>query len=212
MNAGILVFPNVEELDFVGPWEILGMWSKYAGGPDYRLIVAQSASPVTCAKGMCVVPHVSFEQCPRLDVLIVPGGEGTRQEVENETLVGFISEQAKNCKAVLSVCTGSFLLHRAGLLKGKKATTHWNSLDRLRALRDVTVVEERFVRDGNIWSSAGVSAGTDMMLAFVASYAGEEAAGKSQAAAEYYPLPNAYGSFDKDPKAPGYLKRGATRP
>jgi len=212
MNVGILVFPNVEELDFVGPWEILGMWAKYAGGPEQRLIVAQSASPVTCAKGLAVVPHVSFAQCPRLDVLIVPGGEGTRQEVENETLVGFIAEQAKHCQAVLSVCTGSFLLHRAGLLRGKKATTHWNSLDRLRALGDVSVVEERFVRDGNIWSSAGVSAGTDMMLAFVASYAGEEAAGKSQAAAEYYPLPQAYGSFDKHPEAPGYLKRGATTP
>jgi len=212
MNVGILVFPNVEELDFVGPWEILGMWAKYAGGPEQRLIVAQSASPVTCAKGMSVVPHVSFAQCPRLDVLIVPGGEGTRQEVENETLVGFIAEQAKHCQAVLSVCTGSFLLHRAGLLRGKKATTHWNSLDRLRALGDVSVVEERFVRDGNIWSSAGVSAGTDMMLAFVASYAGEEAAGTSQAAAEYFPLAKAYGSFDKHPKAPGYLRRGATTP
>lgn len=212
MNVGILVFPNVEELDFVGPWEILGMWAKYAGGPEQRLIVAQSASPVTCAKGMSVVPHVSFAQCPRLDVLIVPGGEGTRQEVENETLVGFIAEQAKHCQAVLSVCTGSFLLHRAGLLRGRKATTHWNSLDRLRALGDVTVVEERFVRDGNIWSSAGVSAGTDMMLAFVASYAGEEAAGKSQAAAEYYPSPKAYGSFDRHPGAPGYLKRGPTSP
>ena len=211
MNVGILVFPNVEELDFVGPWEILGMWAKYAGGPEQRLIVAQSASPVNCAKGMSVVPHVSFEQCPSLDVLIVPGGEGTRQEVENETLVGFISEQAQHCKAVLSVCTGSFLLHRAGLLRGKKATTHWNSLDRLRALGDVSVVEERFVRDGNIWSSAGVSAGTDMMLAFVASYAGEEAAGKSQAAAEYFPLTKAYGSFDKHPEAPGYLRRDPTR-
>jgi transcriptional regulator GlxA family with amidase domain len=212
MNVGILVFPNVEELDFVGPWEILGMWAKYAEGPEQRLIVAQSLSPVTCSKGMAVVPHVSFAQCPTLDVLIVPGGEGTRQEVENETLVGFIAAQAKHCQAVLSVCTGSFLLHRAGLLRGRKATTHWNSLDRLRALGDVTVVEERFVRDGNIWSSAGVSAGTDMMLAFVASYAGEEAAGKSQAAAEYYPSPKAYGSFDRHPGAPGYLKRGPTSP
>jgi len=196
----------------VGPWEILGMWAKYAEGPEQRLIVAQSLSPVTCSKGMAVVPHVSFAQCPTLDVLIVPGGEGTRQEVENETLVGFIAAQAKHCQAVLSVCTGSFLLHRAGLLRGRKATTHWNSLDRLRALGDVTVVEERFVRDGNIWSSAGVSAGTDMMLAFVASYAGEEAAGKSQAAAEYYPSPKAYGSFDRHPGAPGYLKRGPTSP
>ena len=97
----------------------------------------------------------------------MPGGEGTRKEVDNQVLIDFIADQAKHCKAVLSVCTGSFLLHRAGLLSGKKATTHWNSLDRLRALGDVEVVEERIVNDGNIWSSAGVSSGIDLMLAFI---------------------------------------------
>jgi len=155
---------------------------------------------------LTVVPGVSFAQCPPLDILVVPGGQGTRKEIGNESLISFISQQAKHCKAVLSVCTGSFLLHRAGLLKGKRVTTHWNSLDRLKALGDVTVVEDRFVKDGNIWSSAGVSAGTDMMLAFVASYAGEEAAAKTQAAAEYYPSSIRYGSFHKHPKAPQYLK------
>jgi transcriptional regulator GlxA family with amidase domain len=206
MNAGIVVFPEVEELDFVGPWEILGMWSAHAEGPAQRLLVAQSTTPVTCAKGLIVVPGVSFAECPPLDILVVPGGQGTRREVENESIISFISAQAKHCKAVLSVCTGSFLLHRAGLLTGKRATTHWNSLDRLKALGDVSVVEDRFVRDGNIWSSAGVSAGTDMMLAFVAAFAGEAAATKTQAAAEYYPSPVRYGSFHKHPKAPQYLR------
>jgi transcriptional regulator GlxA family with amidase domain len=206
MDFGILVFPDVEELDFVGPWEILGMWSKFAGGPEHRFIVAQSLEPVTCAKGLFVKPHVSFEQCPKLDFLLVPGGQGTRQEVDNPLLIGFISEQARHCKAVLSLCTGAFLLHRAGLLSGKKATTHWNSLDRLRALGDVTVVEERFVHDGSIWSSAGVSAGTDLMLAFIADIAGEEAAGKVQFAAEYYPSAKRYGTSHHGSMAPGYLK------
>jgi transcriptional regulator GlxA family with amidase domain len=206
MTFGILVFPGVEELDFVGPWEIAGMWSKFAGGPENCLIVAQSQEPIICAKGMVVYPHVSFEQCPLLEVLLVPGGEGTRQEVENLTLIEFISYQAKSCKAVLSVCTGSFLLHRAGLLSGKKATTHWNSLDRLRVLGDVTVVEERFVNDGNIWSSAGVSAGIDVMLAFIASVAGEKSAGTVQFAVEYYPSAKSYGDFHRNPKAPAYLK------
>ena len=206
MTFGILVFPDVEELDFVGPWEIAGMWSKFAGGPENRLIVAQSQEPVTCAKGMVVNPHVSFEQCPPLEILLVPGGEGTRREVENLTLIDFISYQAKSCKAVLSVCTGSFLLHRAGLLSGKKATTHWNSLDRLRELGDVTVVEERYVNDGNIWTSAGVSAGIDVMLAFIASMAGEKSAGTAQFAAEYYPSTKSYGDFHRNPKAPAYLK------
>lgn len=206
MNVGIVIFPEVEELDFVGPWEILGMWSAHAEGPEQRLIVAQSTEPVTGAKGLTITPNVSFVQCPKLDVLVVPGGQGTRREVENAALISFISEQAKYCKAVLAVCTGAFLLHRAGLLKGRRATTHWNSLDRLRAVGDVTVVEDRFVKDGIIWSSAGVSAGTDMVLAFVASYAGEEAAAKTQAAAEYYPSSIKYGNFHKHPKAPRYIK------
>ncbi len=209
MNVGILVFPNVEELDFVGPWEILGLWKQFAGGPNYCAMVAQSLSPIMCAKGMTVTPHISFEQCPTLDILIVPGGEGTRQEVDNQELIHFISSQANCCKAVLSICTGSFLLHRAGLLSGKKATTHWNSLDRLRALGDIEVAEERFVHDGNIWTAAGVSAGIDAILAFIYALAGDKAAGIVQAAAEYYPSPTRYGEFHKSQKAPAYIKNEA---
>jgi transcriptional regulator GlxA family with amidase domain len=207
MNFGILVFPDVEELDFVGPWEFLGMWRKFAGGPGNCLIAARSLSPVPCAKGLIVTPHAAFEQCPPLDFLLVPGGEGTRREVDNEDTVRFIAGQAKSCRAVLSVCTGAFLLHRAGLLSGRKATTHWNSLEGLRALGDVTVVEERFVRDGNIWSAAGVSAGMDAMLAFIESVAGEKTAGIVQFAAEYYPSPRRYGDLHKTPKAPAYARK-----
>ena len=98
------------------------------------------------------------------------------------------------------------LLHRAGPLEWQAGDTHWNSLDRLKALGDVTVVEERFVEDGNIWSSAGVSASIDMVLAFIASSAGEEAASKTQAAAEYFPASTVYGRFHENPKAPLYLK------
>jgi transcriptional regulator GlxA family with amidase domain len=206
MNLGILIFPDVEELDFVGPWEMAGMWSKLFGGPERRFIVAQSDDPVTCAKGLLVIPHISFTQCPQLDFLLVPGGQGTRQEVDNPVLIDFISEQAKQCKALLSVCTGAFLLHRAGVLSGKRATTHWNSLDRLRALEDVAVVEERLVRDGNVWSAAGVSAGIDLMLALIADIAGEEVAGKVQFATEYYPSARRYGAAHEDPMAPHYLK------
>jgi transcriptional regulator GlxA family with amidase domain len=206
MNFGILIFPDVEELDFVGPWEMCGMWSALADGPEQRFIVAQNLESVKCAKGLVVNPHISFEQCPQLDFLLVPGGMGTRQEVNNPVLEGFIATQARQCKAVLSVCTGTFLLQKAGLLSGKKATTHWNSLDRLRALGDVAVVEERFVRDGNIWTAAGVSAGIDLILAFIADYAGEEIAGKVQFAAEYYPSATRHGTSHKSPMAPGYLK------
>ena len=210
MKIGILIFPEVEELDFVGPWEIISMWSVHAEGPGQRFIVAQSTEPVTCAKGLTVIPHITFAQCPLLDVLVVPGGQGIRKEIDNESLISFIILQAKHCQAILSVCTGSFLLHRAGLLKGKRATTHWNSLDRLKACGDVNVEENRFVRDGIIWSSAGVSAGIDMMLAFIASYSGEEVAARTQTAAEYYPSAKVYGNFYKHSKAPQYLKKDPT--
>jgi transcriptional regulator GlxA family with amidase domain len=204
---GILIFPGAEELDFAGPWEMAAMWRQVAGGPEC-LIVAQHADPVVCAKGMSVNPHVSFADCPTLDYLLVPGGQGTRTEVSNHLLLEFVATRGRACKAVLSVCTGSFVLHAAGLLAGKRATTHWGSLDRLRALGDVDVTEERWVRDGPVWTSAGVSAGIDLTLAFIADVAGEDAAAKVQFAAEYYPSERRYGSLHRThPSAPAYTRQ-----
>ena len=208
MSFGVLVFDQVEELDVVGPWEMLTMWSQFADGPQHCVIVAQTLAAVTCAKGLSINPHVAFADCPPLDYLLVPGGQGTRREVDNPVLLEFVARQAANCQAVLSVCTGSFVLHAAGLLSGRKATTHWASLDRLRALGDVQVIEQRFVRDGSVWTSAGVSAGTDLMLAFIASVAGDEAAGKVQFGAEYYPDTTRYGGFENHAQAPAYIKTG----
>jgi transcriptional regulator GlxA family with amidase domain len=209
MTFGFLLFPGVEELDLVGPWEIVGMSSKVGGQPDQRLLIADSLVPVRCAKGLTINPDVTFADCPLLDYLLVPGGEGTSAAADNEVLVQFIAEQATHCKAVLSVCTGSFLLHRAGLLNGRRATTHWSQLDRLRTLPNVEVVEERFTQDGPIWTSAGVSAGLDMTLAFIASVAGEATAGRVQFGAEYYPSGKRYGGMDGHEKAPAYVKRTA---
>ena len=206
MNFGIIVFNQVEELDVVGPWEMLTMWSKLADGPENCLIVGQTLAPLTCAKGLSINPHVSFTNCPKLDYLLIPGGQGTRQEVKNQVLIEFVSTQAQHCQALLSVCTGSFILHAAGLLAGKRATTHWGSLERLRALGDVEVVEQRFVQDGHVWSSAGVSAGMDLMLAFIAQVAGTDAAGKVQCGAEYYPSSIKYGGFEHHAQAPAYIK------
>jgi transcriptional regulator GlxA family with amidase domain len=186
MNFGILIFPEVEELDFAGPWEMLATWERIASGPRCR-VVAQDLKALECAKGLWVTPHYSFETCPPLDYLRVPGGQGTRREVTNRVLIDFVKAQAKGCQAILSVCTGVFILHASGLLSGLRATTHRGSLDRLRALGDVKVVEERYVQDGKIWSSAGISAGIDLSLAFIAATSGPESAERVRQWTEYYP-------------------------
>ena len=212
MNFGFLVFPGLEELDLVGPWEMGSLWSKYLQGSGRCLMVAQTREPVVCSKGMSINPHVAFDECPPLDYLLVPGGEGTRQQVDNATLVRFVADQAKSCQAVLSVCTGSFILHRAGLLSGRRATTHWSALSRLAELGNVEVCQERVVRDGNIWTAAGVSAGIDLALAFIESVAGETVAGKVQFGTEYYPTGRFFGTSHQSPQAPAYLKQGLNPP
>jgi transcriptional regulator GlxA family with amidase domain len=206
MNFGFLIFPDVEELDFIGPWEIIGMWGKYYNGPEQRILVSQTGEVVQCAKGLKVVPDCRFDNCASLDYLLIPGGQGTRKEVENTELLAFVKKQAAICQQVLSVCTGAFILQATGLLENKNATTHWGSLGRLRQQSGVTVIEQRFVRDGNIWTAAGVSAGIDLALALIAEQAGEDIAGKVQLAAEYYPSPMRYGKAHLVPEAPAYLK------
>ncbi len=203
---GILVFDGVEELDFIGPWELVGQWSRRADGPRRCLTVSQRSASITCANGLTVTADTTYAACPSLDVLLVPGGQGTRREVDNDTTVQFIADQAGQADHVLSVCTGTFLLHAAGLLRGKTATTHWAHLNRLRELPDVQVAEERFVRDGRIWTAAGVSAGMDLILAFIAETAGSRCAGIVQAAAEYFPSGKKYGDFPKSADAPKYLR------
>jgi transcriptional regulator GlxA family with amidase domain len=170
-------------------------------------MVAENPSPVICQKGMSINSHVTFSDCPPLDFLLVPGGEGAHKEVDNPSLIQFVAMQAKHCKAVLSVCTGTFILYRAGLLSNRKATTHWASLERLRELGDVEVVEGRIVRDGNIWTSAGISAGIDLALAFIEYMAGEETAGNIQLGAEYYPSGKSYGMMHQIPQAPEYVRK-----
>ena len=207
MKFGFLIFPDAEELDFIGPWEIIGMWGKAFHGPEECLLVSQTGGTVRCAKGLRVLTDYSFINCPRLDYLLIPGGQGTRKEVDNQDLLAFVQKQGVTCRQLLSVCTGSFILESAGFLKGKKATTHWRSLERLRGRPDVGVVEERFVRDGNIWTAAGISAGIDLALAFIADQAGGETAGQVQLATEYYPGPRKYGRAHLIPEAPAYIQK-----
>ena len=187
ITTGVLVFDQAEELDVVGPWEVFTM-ARTDG--DSVITIAESLEPVTCAKGMRLVPDHTFDDHPDLDVVIVPGGQGTRIEVDNQVLIDWIAQVAPGCTWVSSVCTGAFLLHRAGPAAGKRVTTHWASIDRLRAEGNVTVHERvRYVRDGNLVTSAGVSAGIDMALWIVGQIYGIEHARLTQYAMEYEPAP-----------------------
>jgi len=186
---GILLFDDVEELDFVGPWEVFT--SAAAGRPDDRVVtIAQSSAPVRCAKGLRVLADHSFDDAPALDVVLVPGGQGTRREVDNPVLIDWISNVAPDCDWVTSVCTGALLLHEAGAARGCRVTTHWGFVETLRARGDVTVLEGlRYVRDGNLVTAAGVSAGIDMALWLVGQLHGPDYARSVQHAIEYDPAP-----------------------
>jgi transcriptional regulator GlxA family with amidase domain len=205
MSFGFLIFDDAEELDWVGPWEVVAAWSRFQGGPEHCFTVSQKGGEARCAKGLRVVADYSFADCPPLDYLLVPGGQGTRREAHNAELLEFVRRQAARCRQVVSVCTGSFILHAAGLLQDQPATTHWGSLARLREA-GVRVEEKRWLRTGNVWTAAGVSAGIDAALALVAAEAGDEAAGEVQLYIEYYPEGRRYGSAHTRAEAPQYLK------
>jgi transcriptional regulator GlxA family with amidase domain len=162
-TTGILLFDDAEELDYVGPWEVLTMARKEG---DRVVTIAERPEPVRSAKGLRVVPDHTFDDAPPLDVVLVPGGQGTRREVDNATLTGWLAKAAADAQWVTSVCTGSFLLEAAGPAKGRRVTTHWAAVQELRdRAPELTVVEdERWVVDGNLVTAAGVSAGIDMAL------------------------------------------------
>ena len=187
-TIGMVLFPEVEELDFVGPYEAFGMLSKHMDQEWQVVLVAETRDAVLCAKGLRVLPDCTFDDCPPLEIVLVPGGFGTRTEVDNEKLIGFVRRVGASCAWVTSVCTGAFILSRAGFLKGRRATTHWLSLDRLREL-PVEVVEQRFVVDGNVITAAGVSAGIDMALYIIGLLKEPQIARNVQRAMEYYPEP-----------------------
>jgi|SRR5579884_3338217 transcriptional regulator GlxA family with amidase domain len=188
-TIGVVLFEGVEELDFAGPWEVFSYTARTAPESCTVLTVAERGGVVRCAKGLRVVADHSFDDCPPLDIVLAPGGAGTRSEVDNPRLIAFLQRMAAGCELVASVCTGAFLLERAGFLTGRRATTHWASLDRLRSLGTVTVVEERFVDEGRAVTSAGISAGIDMSLYLVARLWGSETARAVQQGIEYFPAP-----------------------
>ena len=163
MVVGILLFDDVEELDFAGPWEVFGIAS---GLKNLKVLtVSKDGNSVHCRYGLRVQPDYSFMNCPKLDLLVVPGGRGAREKARYDTeTVAYIQKHASQA-ATASVCTGAIVLAHAGLLDGKRATTHASAMGLLREYPKVHVVEnERFIFEGNVATSAGISAGIDLSL------------------------------------------------
>jgi len=199
-RVGIVVFPDVEVLDFCGPFEVFSVTRldqerrREEPSPFEVFLVAEGPGPIVTTGGMKVMPDHTLESCPTLDVLVVPGGWGTRAEMKNARLVSWIRERAKQVETLTSVCTGSMLLGQAGLLDGRHATTHWGALQWMRDSFPAVTVEDKLhvVEDGHVLTSAGISAGIDMALRVVARYHGESVARNTARTMEYrYPDDNA---------------------
>jgi transcriptional regulator GlxA family with amidase domain len=192
-RVGILIFPDVEVLDFCGPFEVFSVTRldeqlrREEPSPFEVVLVAEQAGSVKTTGGMMVTPHHTIDTCPPLDVLVVPGGWGTRAEIKNPRLLDWIKARAAQVETLTSVCTGSMLLGQAGLLDGRHATTHWRSLQWMRDAFPAVTVEEKLhvVEDGNVLTSAGISAGIDMALKVVARYHGEAVARNTARNMEY---------------------------
>ena len=182
-HIGMLIFPRLTQLDMTGPYEVL------ARLPNTRVdLVARSLDPVTTDRGMQIVPTVTYADCPPLDVVMVPGGPGQQDLMEDETALDFLRKQAATAKYVTSVCTGSLVLAAAGLLKGKRATCHWAAIEHLKLLGAVPT-SERVGVDGNIVTGAGVASGIDFALTLAAILEGEPVAREIQLQIEYDPDP-----------------------
>ncbi len=196
-RVGILIFPEVEVLDFCGPFEVFSVTRldeerrRQEPSPFEVLLVAEQMGPVVATGGLKVLPDVTLETCPLLDVLVVPGGWGTRREIKNTRLLDWIAERGRQVETLTSVCTGSMLLGQAGLLDGRRATTHWRSLGWMRESFPAVTVEETLhvVEHDHILTSAGISAGIDMALRVVIRYFGEEV-GRATARHMEYPFPD----------------------
>ena len=189
-TIGILLFDGAEELDFVGPWEVFTMAA--ASVPDARVVtLAESSGPIRCAKGLRVLPDLELASAPDLDCILVPGGQGTRRELENRALLDWLAKAGARCRWVTSVCTGSLLLHASGLAKGRRITTHWACVEELRSRApDASVLDGvRYVRDGHVVTAAGVSAGIDMALWLVGQIWGVDRARQTQRLMQYDPAP-----------------------
>ncbi len=195
-NIGFVIFPDLTQLDFTGPLQVLSRL------PDSKThIVAKTSDPVPSDCGLSLVPTTTFQDCPPLDLICVPGGFGVVKAMGDAETVAFVRQRGESARYLTSVCTGAFILGAAGLLKGRRATTHWAYTDMLPLL-GATHERGRVVWDGNLITAGGVTSGIDFALRIVALLAGDEVAQSIQLGIEYDPDPPfASGHPDRAPDA-----------
>lgn len=187
-TLAILIFDDVEVLDFCGPFEVFSVANRFTDQTAFNVLtVAEKVGPVVTRGGLNVNPHHRLADCPPPNILLVPGGLGTRKEMHNPALIEWIRQVSTKAERVLSVCTGALLLAKAGLLDGLAATTHHGAIDLLRQTAPKTTVhaDRRFVDNGRVICSAGIAAGIDMSLHVVEKLLGEEVAEKTARQMEY---------------------------
>jgi len=183
LHIGLLLFPNVQQLDLTGPYEV------FASLPNVTVhLIWKTLDPVHSSTGLTLTPDTDFQSCPALDVICIPGGKGVDALMEDSETLAFILHQAQNARFITSVCTGALVLGAAGLLRGRRATTHWASHDLLEALGAIPV-HARVVRDGNLMTGGGITAGIDFALTLAAELLGELEAQATQLQLEYAPAP-----------------------
>lgn len=195
-TIGILIFDDVEELDFVGPYEVFTMINEISeslGKAPFVdvMLISETGQDITGRKGMRVGAHIAMNDVSELDVILIPGGQGSRDVIQNNAVLAWIKDRAARCEWVTSVCTGSFVLAKCGLTQGRKITTHWANFDEFKrlGLEGDLMAHMRYVRDGNIVTSAGVSAGIDMSLWLTGQMFSPKLARQVQRAMQYDPAP-----------------------
>jgi transcriptional regulator GlxA family with amidase domain len=191
VRIAIAIFEGVEELDFVGPWEVLTAWRELGADDVEVVLVGEGSVPVTCAKGLRVVPETSWNDLGDIDVLVYPGGRGTRAQLGNQTIRARLRALRENGTLMASVCTGALVFADAGLLDGRPVTTYWSAFDELLPLgREIDPrPDARFVDSGEVITAAGVSAGIDMALHLVGRLGTPDRAREVRRLIQYDPQP-----------------------
>jgi transcriptional regulator GlxA family with amidase domain len=186
IKIGVLIYDKVQPLDAIGPWEVFAIWQKL--NPSVSLcLISELGTYVECDSEIILKSHCSFADCEPLDYLIVPGGLGRLEQANNQQLIDFIKQQHQSCKLMLSVCTGAFLLAKAGLLKHHSATTYWRAIKELAEDKTIKMVPQRIVKSGKIWTAGGVSSGIDLAIELVKEISGPSDKDKLRLMLEYFP-------------------------